>query len=55
MSDPRVFTHVLFDLDRTLAYYPVSTADIVTRVVSELGLDARAWGPAEAVAADYDA
>lgn len=51
----RTFTHILFDLDRTLAYYPLSTADIVTMTFRELGIQIGQFGSAADLAASYDA
>ncbi len=54
MREQRPFTHILFDLDRTLAYYPLSTADIVTRTFAHLGLALDSFGSADDLASRYD-
>lgn len=54
MAPRRTFSHILFDLDRTLAYYRLSTADIVTKVFADLRIALEPFGSADDVAASYD-
>jgi HAD superfamily hydrolase (TIGR01549 family) len=55
MAKPRAFSHLLFDLDHTLTYYPLSTAGVVAQSLQRLGLSAASFGSAESAATRYDA
>ena len=55
MPDPRPFSHILFDLDRTLTFYPVPTAGVVTSTFARLGISISSLGSAEDIASRYDA
>jgi HAD superfamily hydrolase (TIGR01549 family) len=54
MPDQRMFSHILFDLDHTLTFYPMSTADVVAATFDRLGLPLQPIGTAEDVASRYD-
>ncbi len=54
MADPRAFSHVVFDLDHTLTYYPVPTAGIVAETFDRLSLSLSVLGSPETIALRYD-
>ncbi len=55
MPDSRAFTHIAFDLDHTLTFYPMSTAGVVAATFDHLGLSLNSTGTAEDLASRYDA
>ena len=55
MTGQRTFSHILFDLDHTLSYYPLSTADVVAATFDRLRLSLEPFGPAHDLASRYDA
>jgi HAD superfamily hydrolase (TIGR01549 family) len=55
MTGQRTFSHILFDLDHTLSYYPLSTGGVVTATFDRLRLSLESFGPAYALASRYDA
>lgn len=55
MPERKAFTHVAFDLDHTLTYYPLTTAGAIEATFGRLGLSLEPFGPAASVAAQYDA
>ncbi len=55
MPDSRAFTHIVFDLDHTLTFYPMSTAGVVAATFDRLGLPLGSIGTAEDLASRYDA
>jgi len=54
MPDRSPFSHILFDLDRTLAYYPLPTAEIVAQTFARLELPLDPWGSAAELGGRYD-
>lgn len=55
MPDSRAFTHIVFDLDHTLTFYPLSTAGVIAATFDRLGLPLGSMGSAEDLASRYDA
>ena len=55
MTGQRTFSHILFDLDHTLSYYPLSTAGVVAATFDRLQLSLEPFGPAHDLASRYDA
>ncbi len=55
MPGQREFSHILFDLDHTLSYYPMSSANVVAATWSRLGLPIEPFGAADDLASRYDA
>jgi HAD superfamily hydrolase (TIGR01509 family) len=54
MAGQRTFSHILFDLDHTLSYYPLSTAGVVAATFARLGLSLEPFGPVHDLASRYD-
>jgi HAD superfamily hydrolase (TIGR01549 family) len=55
MTGQRTFSHILFDLDHTLSYYPLSTAGVVAATFDRLRLSHEPFGPVHDLASRYDA
>jgi HAD superfamily hydrolase (TIGR01509 family) len=55
MTGQRTFSHILFDLDHTLSYYPLSTAGVVVATFDHLRLSLEPFGPLNDLASRYDA
>lgn len=55
MPDQGTFSHILFDLDHTLTFYPLSTAGVVAETFARLGLPLAPLGSADELARRYDA
>jgi len=55
MTGRQAFSHILFDLDHTLSYYPLSTAGVVAATFDRLQLSLEPFGPAHDLASRYDA
>jgi HAD superfamily hydrolase (TIGR01549 family) len=55
MTGQRTFSHILFDLDHTLSYYPLSTAGVVEATFDRLRLSLKPFGPVHDLASRYDA
>ncbi len=54
MAGQRTFSHILFDLDHTLSYYPMSTADAVAAAFGRLQLPPDSFGSLDDLASRYD-
>lgn len=54
MAVRRRFSHILFDLDHTLAYYPMPTAAVVASTLGRVGLQAERFGSVDDLASRYD-
>jgi HAD superfamily hydrolase (TIGR01549 family) len=54
MPDSRTFTHIVFDLDHTLTFYPMTTAGVVAATFARLGLTLAEEVPVEDLASTYD-
>jgi HAD superfamily hydrolase (TIGR01549 family) len=55
MTGQRTFSHILFDLDHTLSYYPLSTAGVVAATFDRLRLSLEPFGSVHDLASRYDA
>ncbi len=54
MPDRRPFSHILFDLDHTLAYYPLPTAGVIAETFLRLDIPLTSLGAPDEVATLYD-
>jgi HAD superfamily hydrolase (TIGR01509 family) len=55
MTGRQAFSHILFDLDHTLSYYPLSTVGVLVATFERLRLSLEPFGPAHDLASRYDA
>jgi HAD superfamily hydrolase (TIGR01509 family) len=54
MPDRSAFSHILFDLDHTLTFYPLPTAGVVSVAFGRLGLPLSSFASADDLASRYD-
>jgi HAD superfamily hydrolase (TIGR01549 family) len=54
MPGQRRFSHILFDLDHTISYYPMPTAGVVSATLERLGLSVDRLGSVDELASRYD-